>query len=869
MRLRIIIFLWLGALVCSTGYRWYRGSAAEPMADQLVCAVAVPEAIAEDGVVDLAYRDINSQESARAPVLLLHGNPVAGRAMLPLAHAMGAKRRLLIPDLPGLGTSDLDVSAYSAELQVTVLLAWLDELGLGTVHVAGYSQGSVVALELADRAPDRVASVALIAGVGLQAYELLGRYEWNQPLYTAYHGFLWSLRWLTPHFGLLDAPFFSPTTAQNFADTDLRRNEGILDRLNGPVLLLHSLTDRMVPFAAAQAHAQRLPQAVFYELPGGHLGIFKEPNRYAISLQRFLEDVESGQAPTRALAVTAGRMNQPALAIELPQRPSTFQNVLLASLLFVLVFFSEDLACIVGGILAASGALSLSASILGCFVGIFVSDIGLYVIGRILGDRAFKLPFIAKASVGDSFTGLRARYQRKGLQIVFLTRFIPGSRVLAYTTAGILKLPLPRFSLWLALAAALWTPILVSLAYGLGRPLIGWWERSGVVVLPLVAIGLVLLYLGLHLLTQSMTYRGRRAIRGRWIRLTQWEFWPALPVYLPVFFYGCFLAIRYRSATVWAACNPGMSPASGLAMESKSEILAALNAETGSVAKWACLECAADVELRWNALTSFLSRAGLDWPIVLKPDIGQRGEGVAVIHSVEQAKAYLSENQERVIAQEYISGEEFGVFYIREPGGESRLFSITEKVLPELTGDGVRTLERLILDDARAVALAKHYLQVNRERLADVPQAGERVQLVELGTHCRGAVFLDGNRYQSDALLAAMDRVLATYEGFYFGRFDVRVPQGGAALAAGEGIRILELNGVSSESTDIYDPKNSIFHAWGVLCRQWGLAFRIGAANRANGAEVPTIGAIIRVLRGHHQRSPYEASFGIKGEQNA
>lgn len=173
--------------------------------------------------------------------------------------------------------------------------------------------------------------------------------------------------------------------------------------------------------------------------------------------------------------------------------------------------------------------------------------------------------------------------------------------------------------------------------------------------------------------------------------------------------------------------------------------------------------------------------------------------------------------------------------------------------------DEKRTLERLILDDSRAVSLAKHYMKVNRERLYEIPAQGESIQLVELGTHCRGAVFLDGNRYKSDALLAKLDEVLSKYTGFGFGRFDLRVPSG-EALTVGENIQILELNGVSSESTDIYDPKNGIFHAWRVLCQQWRVAFEIGVANRSKGATVPTLSEVLTVLRGHRERSPYEAS---------
>ncbi|MEN8663173.1 MAG: alpha/beta fold hydrolase [Lentimonas sp.] len=856
MRVRYFIVIWLVALLASTGYRFFHGVEPNPLVDQQVSAVAVDVSTAENGHVQLAYRELH-RERESTPILLLHGNPMAGRAMLPLANALGGERRILIPDLPGLGFSGRTLPAFSSEHQATVLIAWLDSMNIQKVHLAGYSQGSAVALELADRLPERVQSVSLIAGVGLQSHELLGHYKWNQPIYTAYHGALWSLRWLTPHFGFLDVSVLAPSTAQNFADTDLRRNDAFLKNMDQPALILHSLDDRLVPFAAAQAHAALLPQARFYEVTGGHMGIFSHTQLYADHLLTFFADVELGRAKNRAETLISGRAEQPASEIVLSEHLALAQSWMFAGLLCLFVFFSEDLACIIGGILAASGVMSLPAAIVGCFLGIFISDVGLYLIGRVFGGRAMRIGFIAKAFEGSSFTRLKAGYERKGLQVVFLTRFIPGSRVPVYTTGGVMKLPFPRFCLWLSIAAAIWTPILVTLAYFVGRPLIQWWERSGLIVLPFVALGLVTLYLGLHVLTQTMTYRGRRALRGQWNRLTQWEFWPALPVYFPVFFYCLYLSVRFRSVTVWAACNPGMHPASGLALESKSEILAALNSGSGCIADWSRIEPSTTVSERLAGLAAFQAAHDLSWPVVLKPDIGQRGEGVAVIRSQKQAEVYLSENKEPVIAQRFIPGAEFGVFFVRMPNGECRLFSITEKVLPHLVGDGKRTLERLILDDSRAVTLAKHYMKVNRDRLYAVPEVDEEIQLVELGTHCRGAVFLDGNRYKSNALLSKINEVLSTYEGFSFGRFDLRIPSS-EDLEAGQNIQILELNGVSSESTDIYDPKNSIFHAWRVLCQQWRIAFEIGVAYRAKGVAVPTLREVLSVLRGHRERSPYE-----------
>src|SRR5205085_10578080 len=98
-------------------------------------------------------------------------------------------------------------------------------------------------------------------------------------------------------------------------------------------------------------------------------------------------------------------------------------------------------------------------------------------------------------------------------------------------------------------------------------------------------------------------------------------------------------------------------------------------------------------------------------------------------------------------------GVEFGIFYVREPGrGRGRIFSVTEKRFPSVRGDGRRTLEWLILGDARARLASATHFAAHAARLDDVPSIGERVPLVEIGSHCRGALFLDGSRIRTPEL---------------------------------------------------------------------------------------------------------------------
>jgi hypothetical protein len=244
-----------------------------------------------------------------------------------------------------------------------------------------------------------------------------------------------------------------------------------------------------------------------------------------------------------------------------------------------------------------------------------------------------------------------------------------------------------------------------------------------------------------------------------------------------------------------------------------------------------------------------MREAGLGFPVVLKPDVGQRGAGVVRIDDDADLERELRAASKDLLVQEFVRGPELGIFYIRFPDQERGfIFSITEKILPRVTGDGERTLERLVLDAPEHLGMLRFHLR----RLADpdrVPERGETVALGAVGNHCRGALFRDGAHLETEALRDAVERMSRGYRGFHFGRYDLRA-ESMAAFREGRGLRILELNGVTSEATDIYDPKNSLASAYRRLFRQWRLAFAVGAANRSRGAAPARISHLLRLLAG-------------------
>lgn len=136
----------------------------------------------------------------------------------------------------------------------------------------------------------------------------------------------------------------------------------------------------------------------------------------------------------------------------------------------------------------------------------------------------------------------------------------------------------------------------------------------------------------------------------------------------------------------------------------------------------------------------------------------------------------------------------------------------------------------------------------------ETPRAGERIQLVDIGTHCRGSVFLDGGWAKTDELEEAIDRICQGYDGFYFGRFDIRA-ESVEEFKRGRNFKVIELNGVTSEATSIYDPKYSVFAAYRTLFAQWRIAFEIGAINRARGADTTPARTLLKWMIDYQEKS--------------
>ena len=491
-------------------------------------------------------------------------------------------------------------------------------------------------------------------------------------------------------------------------------------------------------------------------------------------------------------------------------------------------FVSEDLTCISTGLLIQEGVLAWWPGLIGCFLGIYVGDLGLWLLGRFAGRQLLARPWIVPGRV----KALGQWFDDRGSIAIIAARFLPGTRLPLYVTAGMLGRNGWRFALWTLLAALAWTPLLVGGVALVGSEIVNVFRNwIGVGWLALLVTAGVFFVL-LKLIPCASNRAGLAKLIIKVAKVWNWEFWPTWLFYLPVVPWIGWLMVRYRSVTVWTAANPGI-PHGGVVGESKFDILSQL-------------------PFAWTVPSALLSPATLDervrlferilktrewaFPVILKPDVGQRGDGVKLVRSLEDAKAYLTAQPNAVVVQMYHAGPfEAGVFYVRipgEPAGE--IFSITDKQFPVLVGDGHSTVEELIWAHPRYRFQAEVFLARHGQQKDRVLGQGESLRLALAGNHCQGTLFLDGAALITPELKRRFDEIAWSFAGFYFGRFDVRYSDVNA-FKAGKDLAIVELNGVTSESTNLYDPNRSLLWAYRVLFRQWSLLFRIGDANRRRG----------------------------------
>jgi pimeloyl-ACP methyl ester carboxylesterase len=274
--------------------------------------------------------------TAGPPLLLLHGLWDSHVTWSKVAPALAARRRVIMPDLPGHGLSARPDASYALAWNASVIGALLDALGLAEVDLVGHSYGGGVAQWMLLEHRARVRRMMLVApgGMGREvSVELrlasLGAMERLQPILgvgTRYGlpvaGACYEAAEIDDIAWMVSRPGTARAIRRTICDViDLGgQRRHFLDRAGEveplpPMALAWGDRDRVLPFRHAEQTAALLEGASLLRYPGaGHFPHREAPGRFAAELAAFLDAPEI-PAPRlrRPLQVQVARTRAPGI----------------------------------------------------------------------------------------------------------------------------------------------------------------------------------------------------------------------------------------------------------------------------------------------------------------------------------------------------------------------------------------------------------------------------------------------------------------------------------------------------------------------------------------------------------------------------
>jgi hypothetical protein len=318
-------------------------------------------------------------------------------------------------------------------------------------------------------------------------------------------------------------------------------------------------------------------------------------------------------------------------------------------------------------------------------------------------------------------------------------------------------------------------------------------------------------------------------IKSLYIKTFSWEYWPMWLIYFPTSFYYVYLSIKARSLFFFSASNPSIETG-GMFFESKWKIFKLMPQSFYPSTLYV------DVKGNVPSMLKQMEAAKIKFPIIAKPDRGEKGWCVKKINSIEELKDYRNSISIPFLIQEYVNHPlEFSIFYSRNPSQQKgQITSVTMKKMLTVTGDGNSTIDQLIKLDNRSFLQYEKLLNTTNIKFDHVLKQGEQKILVPYGNHVLGAMFLNYNHIIDEPLLNIFDGLSKEINGFYFGRFDLRCTSIDD-LKMGKNISILELNGAGAQPAHIYDPKFSFFEAQYVLAKHYKMMFEAATENNRRG----------------------------------
>lgn len=311
-----------------------------------------------------------------------------------------------------------------------------------------------------------------------------------------------------------------------------------------------------------------------------------------------------------------------------------------------------------------------------------------------------------------------------------------------------------------------------------------------------------------------------------WKRKYHYEFWPFWLFYAPFIPLWLYYSFKSKSLTYFTNSNPGI--------------------ENGGFFQYSKHAIVKQIPLNYLPKTLFLKKEALfsiketdlpsPFPLIVKPDIGERGKDVSLVHTIEMLFDTFKKSPQDYIIQEYIDYPiELGVFYYHFPENNTYgITGITRKKFLIFYGNDITSLKNFILQNTRAYGRKNYLFKKYAQQLNTILPKGTQLLLEPIGNHNRGTAFLDQSELITPKLISLFHDISKNIKGFHYGRFDLKV-QSLESLYTGD-FKIFEVNGANSEATHIYDPSYNLFSAYSEVLKHLKIQYKIAKQNKQKGS---------------------------------
>lgn len=545
----------------------------------------------------------------------------------------------------------------------------------------------------------------------------------------------------------------------------------------------------------------------------------------------------------------------------------------------------EDMATVTCGMLVVERGFAIYPAVISLYIGVVTGDLMIYGFGRL----ARRVKWLRQWLIGNRVERVGTWLDHNMIKVITICKVTSGLLFPTYLAYGWFKISFIRFAVATLIAGMIYTAVAMTLIIFFGETLFrhfGYWiwvftaavillltffsarrpnKWSRVVQTVTTAPSKRADLIKEFTIMDAREHRGMPSLKAMTRSVAKAEKIPDVLFYVPIGLRWILLGLKYRSMTLPTAANPCIE-GGGYWGESKSDLMHQIGAENQHwVAPFITIERSADPDASGDIAVAraAIHNAGLQFPIVAKPDIGWQGYGVRILHEEEEMDDYIAKypNEARLILQRYVNYDgEAGVLYIRKPGEkQGRIHSLTLRYFPFVVGDGKSPLRDLILNDPRTQWKSDFYLGmenmhsgVDLEVLNEVPPEGRVVRLAFIGSMRVGGLYRDGSSHITPQMTERFDAIAQSMPEFYYGRFDIRFSSL-EQLCQGEGFCIFEINGAGADAIHVWDPERSLRDAYREMFKAQTLLFEVGALNRARGFKPCSLRTFFKLLNHQHQ----------------